>query len=467
MSEGAMIEVVGDGGDGKGRRLVATRNIREGVTLLMEEPISHATRIDFRLKRCEWCLSSKQPIKRCSKCKLIGYCSRNCQVAAWKAYHKHECKCMVGLPKRLERLPATALIAGRIILAGLSSGTDAKLPEISKSSPMEKGLAKVGKKAKIRDISLLDTLWEKKATERKMYYAQQAMTLMNYLKPAIASLTSAPTANNMAALLSLLDANSYVITDPEMDSIACGVYSVLSMINHSCSPNAIVMFRNKTGQLRTVKSIKKGEEICVSYLDLISTPRERRRNLLECQCSRCAIFFHEKKIKMSADESMDEKLSKLLEGKEKSLEKVKSSLEAAKLGPSDSKRALSLSRQALSEAKAVCGPYHAYVIRAYKQIWKQAMYASEMEISWEYGRKTLPLLEFVYNSPNPVYAADILFHARVCWYLQKVEEALEYYKKAAKVLKITHGEEDKMTKECHERICVAQAEIAAKAQALQ
>ena len=30
--------------------------------------------------------------KQCSKCKAIGYCSKECQVEAWKLGHKKDCK---------------------------------------------------------------------------------------------------------------------------------------------------------------------------------------------------------------------------------------------------------------------------------------------------------------------------------------------------------------------------------------
>ena len=33
----------------------------------------------------------KPPILQCSKCHAVAYCSRACQVKAWKAGHKREC----------------------------------------------------------------------------------------------------------------------------------------------------------------------------------------------------------------------------------------------------------------------------------------------------------------------------------------------------------------------------------------
>ena len=31
-------------------------------------------------------------LKQCGRCKLVSYCSKDCQVTDWKAGHKHVCK---------------------------------------------------------------------------------------------------------------------------------------------------------------------------------------------------------------------------------------------------------------------------------------------------------------------------------------------------------------------------------------
>ncbi|RKP15886.1 hypothetical protein ROZALSC1DRAFT_3716, partial [Rozella allomycis CSF55] len=35
--------------------------------------------------------STEAPFSRCSRCKLAWYCSRDCQLAAWKSGHRHWC----------------------------------------------------------------------------------------------------------------------------------------------------------------------------------------------------------------------------------------------------------------------------------------------------------------------------------------------------------------------------------------
>jgi hypothetical protein len=44
--------------------------------------------------RCSYCNSEDRPktdLKRCSQCKAVHYCSKDCQVKDWKAGHKKDC----------------------------------------------------------------------------------------------------------------------------------------------------------------------------------------------------------------------------------------------------------------------------------------------------------------------------------------------------------------------------------------
>ena len=43
---------------------------------------------DFCLKYCE----DPNNLKKCSSCKMVYYCSKNCQGNAWLSYHSQECK---------------------------------------------------------------------------------------------------------------------------------------------------------------------------------------------------------------------------------------------------------------------------------------------------------------------------------------------------------------------------------------
>ncbi|BDA50009.1 hypothetical protein COCOBI_15-1370 [Coccomyxa sp. Obi] len=41
---------------------------------------------------CAFCDEMCYPLKKCSGCQSVGYCSKKCQIMDWKAGHKHACK---------------------------------------------------------------------------------------------------------------------------------------------------------------------------------------------------------------------------------------------------------------------------------------------------------------------------------------------------------------------------------------
>ncbi|TRM61850.1 hypothetical protein BD626DRAFT_500736 [Schizophyllum amplum] len=41
---------------------------------------------------CFYCQKKTSDAKRCSRCRLVNYCSKACQTASWKATHKNSCK---------------------------------------------------------------------------------------------------------------------------------------------------------------------------------------------------------------------------------------------------------------------------------------------------------------------------------------------------------------------------------------
>ena len=62
-----------------------------------DELIKHCT----QLLRCDTCGNGKATM-RCSRCHLVHYCSRECQVKAWKQEHKSECEPISVLKKELQ-----------------------------------------------------------------------------------------------------------------------------------------------------------------------------------------------------------------------------------------------------------------------------------------------------------------------------------------------------------------------------
>lgn len=85
-----------------------------------------------------------------------------------------------------------------------------------------------------------------------------------------------------------------------------GIGSIYTFFNHSCDPNVICRKRKNSAiiDLTTLKAVKEGEELCISYIDGLSRSEKKRRDQLEnwtdeCQCARC------KEQRMNATEQSD------------------------------------------------------------------------------------------------------------------------------------------------------------------
>ena len=66
----------------------------------------------------------------------------------------------------------------------------------------------------------------------------------------------------------------------------------LALLNHSCNPNAAVVFDRNMASVRSIRDIKSGEQITISYIDNTfkrATRRQQLRNqyFFDCRCEGC------------------------------------------------------------------------------------------------------------------------------------------------------------------------------------
>eukprot|EP00668_Euglena_longa_P038445 GGOE01049451.1.p1 GENE.GGOE01049451.1~~GGOE01049451.1.p1 ORF type:complete len:451 (-),score=125.20 GGOE01049451.1:43-1317(-) len=109
-----------------------------------------------------------------------------------------------------------------------------------------------------------------------------------------------PDAGHRADLKTLLGSalpvsKQYLLPVLQQSTQGIALYPLHSSINHSCAPNAEVVFEGPDAEVmvRAVRPILAGEEVCISYINL-DGDRDLRQWLLEhcylfrCQCTRCA-----------------------------------------------------------------------------------------------------------------------------------------------------------------------------------
>ncbi|KAF3938466.1 hypothetical protein ABW19_dt0203872 [Dactylella cylindrospora] len=87
--------------------------------------------------------------------------------------------------------------------------------------------------------------------------------------------------------------NSFTVTTQSFDPIGIAIDYKAAMLNHSCNPNAAMLFDGRTLLVRSLKEIQKDTEITISYIDNFMTRKERRAELssryfFDCDCAACS-----------------------------------------------------------------------------------------------------------------------------------------------------------------------------------
>jgi hypothetical protein len=90
-----------------------------------------------------------------------------------------------------------------------------------------------------------------------------------------------------------MTANAFRITLADNTVVGLCFEPILALANHSCNPNASVMFDGRIVSLRALDSIKKDEQIFISYIDCTSSRSTRQEELKDhyfftCKCEKCS-----------------------------------------------------------------------------------------------------------------------------------------------------------------------------------
>ncbi|KAH9251709.1 hypothetical protein BASA81_010379 [Batrachochytrium salamandrivorans] len=101
-------------------------------------------------------------------------------------------------------------------------------------------------------------------------------------------------------LLGVLERNQFEIQikdgreeEEEEEACGAGIFTLCCVLNHSCEPNAEIVFESGTNQatVRATKPIAVGEEVYISYVDSEDGLQDRQEQLRDygfvCECGRC------------------------------------------------------------------------------------------------------------------------------------------------------------------------------------
>uniref|UniRef100_A0A8C7WM90 SET and MYND domain containing 3 n=1 Tax=Oryzias sinensis TaxID=183150 RepID=A0A8C7WM90_9TELE len=315
---------------GKGNGLRATTKIRRGVLVTSAEPVAY-------------CVSNKRETERpaAAGSMLHVYLAKR----AWPG-HKTECRCLCSL---LPRHPTDSVrLAARLIFTLVSV----------------RNLTQTNLHKEI----YLDSMPEQK----KEGLSELATMLELYMETEIPDLKQRMTSElplscrEALSIIAKVTCNCFTISDGELQEIGVGLYPSLSLLNHDCRPNCVMVFNGTELQLRAVQDINPGEEEQ-------HKSHQWKPNLLTS----------------AGEEVPDENLYKL-----------------------------KITDMAL-DASVHLGR------------WEEAL---------SFGLKTLPSYRLYYPDPHPVHGVQLMRVGKLQHHLGCIDDALESFKEAFKILKLTHGE---------------------------
>ncbi|KAH8674537.1 hypothetical protein BGZ60DRAFT_429534 [Tricladium varicosporioides] len=247
-----------------GNSLVAAKDIVAGeVIVRINEPFLIVVEKAALEQVCSYCLAEAgvSPLKKCVGCQKVRYCNSTCQQADWKLIHKSECS----LFRKLPDIPPTPVRA-------LYQALRRKLPIEQNStsiSPQEHHFEELKRDQKRRDEILL-----------------QARAAVEFSKSPINKI------DDVTKFMCLLATNAFRATLPDDSPVGLCFEPVLALANHSCSPNAFIMFDGRCVSLIALSPIESEESIFISYIDFTQSrdlrqAELRHRYFFECKCEKC------------------------------------------------------------------------------------------------------------------------------------------------------------------------------------
>ncbi|XP_035484876.1 histone-lysine N-methyltransferase SMYD3 isoform X1 [Scophthalmus maximus] len=405
---------------GKGNGLRATAGVRRGELLFSAEPLASCVSNRVRGDVCHRCFTRRETLLRCSQCKTARYCNITCQKQAWSV-HKRECKCLRGL---LPRVPTDSVrLAARLIFA-LFSPSKGSSKELYTLEEHESHLTSMSEQKK-QGLSQLASMLE-------LYLRQEAPDLAQEMTSSLP-----PSCREPLSLIAKVTCNCFTVSDGELQEIGVGLYPSLSLLNHDCRPNCVMVFEGTKLQLRAVRDIKPEEELTISYIETLSLTEDRQRQLEEqyhftCHCQRC--------------DSQD-KDGLMLSGEEATWRLLKEALPRLEEQKAESRwEALIKScSHFLSTVGDDLPDENLYKLRLTDMALDASVHLGHWEEAVRYGEKTLPVYRQYYPDPHPVHGVQLMRVGKLQHYLEHIADALDTFKQAFQIIKLTHGDDHPLT----------------------
>lgn len=276
-----------------GRYIVATRDIAVGQTVLVEEPYVRVFNVNDRT----WCFTCLKPMKNfipCQKCINAMFCDENCMQS--NDIHKIACGAVYNHIYEIKFVVQSILIA-----VNAFSVVEHLMEFVEKnvSTPMT-DFPKTCSNAQTKYAMFLKL----NSSPKEMNFEQICKLYLSYK-----CIMDIPTLNDRFNTIqkqrflihliwqhNLISDNLFSTTLPDGLGRIQALANIQSLFNHSCAPNLHTDFHRNKRVCITIKPVKKGQQLFVSYtehlLNNMMLTTERQLYLKEnfefgCKCDRC------------------------------------------------------------------------------------------------------------------------------------------------------------------------------------
>ncbi|KAL6515580.1 Histone-lysine N-methyltransferase ashr1 [Orobanche hederae] len=460
----------------KGRCLFTTRDFSPGEVILSGSPYVCVPNKNKESpeSKCEWCFSSTN-LKKCSACHVVWYCSSKCQKSDW-IMHRVECKALKKVDnERLKSLTPSIRLMVRLCIKRKLENQKIFRTTATDSYKLVEAL-----------VSRILMYYISEVDENQLILYAQMANLVNLI---LQSPDSEFNIKEIAESFSKLACNAHTICDSELRPLGTGLYPVISVINHSCLPNSVLVFEGKMAVLRAMQHIPKDTEVLISYIDIAGSTVTRQKALKEqyfftCTCCRCIKLGQIDDIQESAIlegyRCKDNKCNGFLLrdsdnrgficqycGLLRNKEEINSianqvkyiSEKASKSLSSGHKTEASSAYKMIEELElTLYHPFSINLMRTRESLLKVLMELQEWREALSYCRLTIPIYERVYPRCHPSIGLQYYMCGELEWLLEETEASVRSLTKALDVLGIIHGKKSSFVLELMSKLDEARAE---------
>ncbi|KAM9779556.1 N-lysine methyltransferase SMYD2-B-like isoform 2-T3 [Syngnathus typhle] len=262
-----------------------------------------------------------------------------------------------------------------------------------------------------------------------------------------------PDSKELLSLFSQVSCNGFTIEDEELSQVGTAIYPDVALLNHSCVPNAIVTFKGRDAEVRAVRDMKAGDEVLISYIDLLYPTDDRNERLREsyyftCDCEECRGRCKDKlKLKVrkrgapAADAEAMMRYARQSIRDFQELKRVKTPSEL-----------LETCEETLEKMGAVLDDANVYMLHFDYQAMGVCVYQGDLHAAVRYGEMLLQPFSQLYPAYSLNVSSLYLKLSRLYLALDRRSPGVAALQQAMSIMQVAHGKDHPYVRELRQRL---------------